>query len=446
MIQVPRIALDSTDTTIDRYDPLEAPDPQQWLALDESERIDLVEDYHRDAGIRLPNLKAHATLQAVVENQIALGDEVPVGRTLERLMAEGLDRHDALHAIGMELAVHMNDLLRKGEAGPDPNQPYYDALEQLTAESWRRSADEEDDKEPMRILDGLAVLRPLPVEAIQAARVNREIMTPVFLELIANYRQAEHKPGVQNALFFIFHLLGEWREKSAYRPLAKLLRGPPDQIDGIFGGSTTETSHRVMAAVFDGDPQPLYDAILDPEADEFIRSRICEAVAMVTLRDELPRAEAARFLRACYSDLQPRNDCFVWDGWQSAIAMLGLVELKPLVEEAFRLGYISPGWLSLEDFKGDLQRAVEHAAPPSWQSASEFDLFGDAIDELSGWHCFDEESEESEEDSEDEAGVWDVPVPPNVPAVNPYRGVGRNDLCPCGSGKKFKKCCLNKTA
>ncbi|MBD9124484.1 MAG: SEC-C metal-binding domain-containing protein [Eisenbergiella sp.] len=21
---------------------------------------------------------------------------------------------------------------------------------------------------------------------------------------------------------------------------------------------------------------------------------------------------------------------------------------------------------------------------------------------------------------------------------------GRNDLCPCGSGKKFKKCCLGK--
>jgi hypothetical protein len=23
--------------------------------------------------------------------------------------------------------------------------------------------------------------------------------------------------------------------------------------------------------------------------------------------------------------------------------------------------------------------------------------------------------------------------------------VGRNDPCPCGSGKKFKKCCMNKT-
>jgi preprotein translocase subunit SecA len=24
--------------------------------------------------------------------------------------------------------------------------------------------------------------------------------------------------------------------------------------------------------------------------------------------------------------------------------------------------------------------------------------------------------------------------------------VGRNDLCPCGSGKKYKKCCLLKGA
>ncbi|UVK47827.1 SEC-C domain-containing protein [Mesorhizobium sp. AR07] len=29
-----------------------------------------------------------------------------------------------------------------------------------------------------------------------------------------------------------------------------------------------------------------------------------------------------------------------------------------------------------------------------------------------------------------------------TPATNPLRDVGRNDPCPCGSGKKFKKCCL----
>lgn len=25
--------------------------------------------------------------------------------------------------------------------------------------------------------------------------------------------------------------------------------------------------------------------------------------------------------------------------------------------------------------------------------------------------------------------------------VQPKQDIGRNDLCPCGSGKKFKKCC-----
>ncbi len=36
-------------------------------------------------------------------------------------------------------------------------------------------------------------------------------------------------------------------------------------------------------------------------------------------------------------------------------------------------------------------------------------------------------------------------IPRNIPlngVTNPLRHVGRNDPCPCGSGKKFKKCCL----
>jgi hypothetical protein len=59
----------------------------------------------------------------------------------------------------------------------------------------------------------------------------------------------------------------------------------------------TATSHRVMAAVFDGDPEPLYDIVLDPNAEEFIRAGVCEALAMVTLRGELDRAVAGQFLR-----------------------------------------------------------------------------------------------------------------------------------------------------
>ena len=31
-----------------------------------------------------------------------------------------------------------------------------------------------------------------------------------------------------------------------------------------------------------------------------------------------------------------------------------------------------------------------------------------------------------------------------APLLRTEKQVGRNDPCPCGSGKKFKKCCLNK--
>ena len=32
---------------------------------------------------------------------------------------------------------------------------------------------------------------------------------------------------------------------------------------------------------------------------------------------------------------------------------------------------------------------------------------------------------------------------PQQPARRDSKKVGRNDPCPCGSGKKYKKCCLN---
>jgi hypothetical protein len=290
-----------------------------------------------------------------------------------------------------------------------------------------------------QILDRLAFQERLPVEAIRAAEADRTSAVPIFVDAIEQCLSPGGNLFAQDALFFIFHLLGEWREKSAYRPLARLLRRPPDDVDSIFGDAVTETTHRVMAGVFDGDPGPLYDVILDPEADEYIRSRMCEVIAMVTLRGELPRAEAVRFLRACYCELQPQEECWIWQGWQSAIALLGLAELKPLVAQAFARGFISCGWLRFEHFEEDLRQAIDDPAALPGRSHGEFSLFGDTIEELSRWHCFSPKDPKIKE----RAGIrWDELRPSTGPAINPYKDVGRNDPCPCGSGRKFKKCCL----
>jgi len=206
-----------------------------------------------------------------------------------------------------------------------------------------------------QILDRLGTDVGLPVEALRAADANRAAMVALFLNGFEQSAMADEP--AQDMLFFAFHLLGQWREKSAYRPLAGFLRRP--EIEPILGDATTETSHRVLAAVFDGDPKPLYDVILDPDADEFIRSRMCDAIAILGMREELSREEVLRFFRTCYSELQPKDECFVWDGWQGAIARLGLAELKPLVAEAFKRGFISPGSLRFTDFEQDLQCALD---------------------------------------------------------------------------------------
>ena len=119
-----------------KYDPLAAPDPKQWLELDEVERVALVADHHRRARVELPNLQVHAMLHVIVETQIAIGDELPVRRTAQRLIVEGLDRHEVIHAIAAVLASHMHELSKIRHLRGDPNQPYYDALEVVSAKSW----------------------------------------------------------------------------------------------------------------------------------------------------------------------------------------------------------------------------------------------------------------------------------------------------------------------
>jgi hypothetical protein len=121
-----------------RYDPDRSPDPEWWLALDEHERMHLVEEYHRKARVRLPNARVHAAMHMIVENQVALGSEIPVAATLARLMQQGLDRHEALHSIGSVLAAHMHSLFQD-ELPPhdDPNVAYFAELAQLTPQSWR---------------------------------------------------------------------------------------------------------------------------------------------------------------------------------------------------------------------------------------------------------------------------------------------------------------------
>lgn len=121
---------------MNRYNPDRAPNPEQWLALDEQLRIMLAEDQHRAARAKLSNLKAHAIFHVIVENQIA--ENLPsVVRAMARLAADGLSRHDAIHAVASVLAEHIHDLFHAEGDVKESNALYDAAVERLTAKTWR---------------------------------------------------------------------------------------------------------------------------------------------------------------------------------------------------------------------------------------------------------------------------------------------------------------------
>lgn len=121
---------------MNHYDPERAPNPEEWLSLDEQIRIEFVENYHRHARVKLPNLKLHSAFHAIVENQIAENHE-PVVRAMSRLTKEGLTRHDAVHAISSVVAMHMHDLLNAKVGAKNSQTAYNAAIEKLSARSWK---------------------------------------------------------------------------------------------------------------------------------------------------------------------------------------------------------------------------------------------------------------------------------------------------------------------
>src|ERR1035437_6816155 len=111
------------DDELSQYDPDQDPPSDEWLDFDEQERMILVEDYHRRHRIRMPDVEAHAVVHTIVENQLALGESVVVA-TFARLRHEGLDRHDAIHAIGSVLAGQLHSLLTNPKSQAQPAERY----------------------------------------------------------------------------------------------------------------------------------------------------------------------------------------------------------------------------------------------------------------------------------------------------------------------------------
>jgi len=121
--------------------------------------------------------------------------------------------------------------------------------------------------------------------------------------------------------------------------------------------------------------------------------------------------------------------------------------------QVFADGLVDESIIGLGDIDPDVPREPGGFPRPSneqllqWFSARNAPI--NAIEECSGWLCFGDKDEidapwDGDEDFDDEnvddERRGDVIDLPRQPYIAPPK-VGRNEPCPCDSGKKYKKCC-----
>jgi uncharacterized protein len=293
-------------------------------------------------------------------------------------------------------------------------------------------------------LEAIATERRLPVLAIGMCLLRMEEAGPVLRAVLARAADGEELSDDESTLLFRgVYILGGARDTEACQPLLRLLRRPEAELDQLLGAAVTEGMPRIVAGVFDGDVDALFGLIADRSVDQFVRDALLGAAAFLTWKGSIARDRMRRLLEDFYEDRLAADEDQAWVGWMTAIALLGLRDLAPLVHRARDEGRV-PDWV-IE--RSQFEEILAHAErePGDVATFEEYHLgyIEDVID-APGWSDhpeLDEWDESSDEDVFDQ-GDLDTLWTPTEPVRNPWRHVGRNDPCPCGSGKKAKKCCL----
>ena len=271
------------------------------------------------------------------------------------------------------------------------------------------------------LIERLSVAEHMPKDALRQAVTEPEAIAEAVLGVLATAAEDPDAPSEHeaNLLFWGLHALAAARDPRVYVPLMRLLHQDGEAVEALLGDATTITTARIIASVFDGDAGPLHALILDSAADGFIRNEAFTALAYLTRQGRLPLEDArALLLRFDAAQAAVEGD-MAWVGWEEAIAYLGLTDLAPRSQAARRDGRLTDEFSDAAWFRKALRQAS--AEPPDLSE------FGDRYGTL---------------DDPVEALAW-TEESYGQPVTNPFKDVGRNDPCPCGSGKKFKKCCLN---
>lgn len=289
----------------------------------------------------------------------------------------------------------------------------------------------------------------LPIEALRAGMVVAPELAPAVIAVIDKVASgATLSHGEWRLLFCGLHVLAAAREPSAYPGVMRLLGRSEQGMVDLFTDEYINTLARLLLGLFDGDAAPLIAALEDRELDGGARWAVFSALARLTWEGRVPQAMTLELIDRFEREGLARDGDIAWEGWQNAIMYLGLEDRAPKVRAAWAAGrFPLQREVDRQEWNALLAAVVADPRNEDRFIGDYIVPITDPVAVLTGTEKLGYAPPEMEV-SADGQTAWmkfdqTLGITRRTDTDRPARStkVGRNAPCPCGSGKKYKRCC-----
>jgi len=282
--------------------------------------------------------------------------------------------------------------------------------------------------------------KPMQKEALECLRENWQEAEP---RLLAALDQIIENPMTDTpALFeYALFLCAEMRSEAVFERYIEMCRWPTLIINFHLDDVITESMDALLANTCNGRFNLLQAVIENESLNEFTRSTAFDALLYVTMDGVFSKDE---FKKYCVELLNFRLEpfpSFMWDYVISTASELGLSDAIPAIESAYNIGLADPCDQLIEDVLATLNLNSEKEGFGKLKR-KELRTTEEELHYIKYWPAREISDEEWREKRVEEL-VIDMQAVDLIKEARVSKGPGRNDPCPCGSGKKYKKCCLS---
>ena len=295
---------------------------------------------------------------------------------------------------------------------------------------------------PEQILAGLSCERDTqPLLSLAAVERHREHMIGPFLQIVERGLNDPKGTPPDEATLFCYALafLGKWREPRAFPLVVRWLSLPGEDAFDIGGDTVTQWGSRLLASVCGGDVEPIKQLILNQEASEYCRAQAIEALAVLVAWNERSQAEVADYFGWLARQGLEGKPSHVWDILAGLCVDIEAISVFDDLRRAGEQGLIDPGFIQLEELD---EVEAEARGLQIAKFRERHGLFEDVAKETCWWNDFSKS--QANNTSWPDSAFKEGSEPDECLEAQPYVAppkIGRNEPCPCGSGKKYKKCC-----